>query len=216
MKDIIAKRRKELGLTQQELANKLFVSDKVVSKWETGKSIPDTSILVKLSEVLNISLDELLKNTNHNNEETISSDKAMLHIKNNLIIAISLEILSLIFTIFGRIIQFNYGREKQTFIIIFYVIAIILFIISIVYFLLSKNKMIIEYSLSKNITNKYISNYINITSIIIAIASVVFVFTIETIKNATDFLNMLIVLLIIIVIEMLIWFLIHSYLKKKK
>lgn len=38
MKDIISKRRKELGLTQQELAEKLFVSDKVISKWETGIS----------------------------------------------------------------------------------------------------------------------------------------------------------------------------------
>lgn len=61
MKDIISKRRKELGLTQQALADKLFVSDKVISKWETGKSVPDTSILVELSKVLEISLDELLK-----------------------------------------------------------------------------------------------------------------------------------------------------------
>ena len=56
MKDIIVRRRKELGLTQQELADKLFVSDKVISKWETGKSVPDTSILVELANVLGISL----------------------------------------------------------------------------------------------------------------------------------------------------------------
>ena len=61
MKDIIVRRRKELGLTQQELADKLFVSDKVISKWETGKSVPDTSILVELANVLGISLNELLK-----------------------------------------------------------------------------------------------------------------------------------------------------------
>ena len=67
MKNIILKRRKQLGLTQQELADKLFVSNKVISKWETGKSVPDTSMLVELSKVLNISLDELL---NVNNEET--------------------------------------------------------------------------------------------------------------------------------------------------
>ena len=65
MKNIILKRRKQLGLTQQELADKLFVSNKVISKWETGKSVPDTSMLVELSKVLNISLDELL---NVNNE----------------------------------------------------------------------------------------------------------------------------------------------------
>lgn len=38
MKNIILKRRKQLGLTQQELADKLFVSNKVISKWETGVS----------------------------------------------------------------------------------------------------------------------------------------------------------------------------------
>lgn len=50
MKDIISRRRKELGMTQQELADKLFISDKVVSKWETGKSIPDTTILIDLAK----------------------------------------------------------------------------------------------------------------------------------------------------------------------
>lgn len=64
MKNIILKRRKQLGLTQQELADKLFVSNKVISKWETGKSVPDTSMLVELSKVLNISLDELLNVNN--------------------------------------------------------------------------------------------------------------------------------------------------------
>lgn len=39
MKDIIATRRKELGYTQQQLAEKLNISDKVVSKWETGGSL---------------------------------------------------------------------------------------------------------------------------------------------------------------------------------
>lgn len=38
MKDLIVKRRKELGMTQQQLAEKLNISDKVVSKWETGVS----------------------------------------------------------------------------------------------------------------------------------------------------------------------------------
>lgn len=56
MKDIILKRRKELGLTQQQLAEKLYISDKVISKWETGKSIPDTAILVDLAKALEITV----------------------------------------------------------------------------------------------------------------------------------------------------------------
>lgn len=56
----IAQLRREQGLTQKELAEKLFISDKAVSKWETGVSIPDTSLLVPLSKILGISVTELL------------------------------------------------------------------------------------------------------------------------------------------------------------
>jgi len=52
--------RKEKSFTQRELAEKLFVSDKAVSKWETGVSIPDTDLLVPLAEVLGVNVTELL------------------------------------------------------------------------------------------------------------------------------------------------------------
>ena len=57
----ISNLRKEKGFTQKELAQKLFVSDKAVSKWERGLSMPDISLLVPLSEVLEVSVTELLK-----------------------------------------------------------------------------------------------------------------------------------------------------------
>lgn len=57
---IIAVRRRELGYTQKELADKLHVSDKAVSRWETGKGFPEISILEDLSRVLELSLDEIL------------------------------------------------------------------------------------------------------------------------------------------------------------
>lgn len=56
----VAQLRKEKGYTQKELANKLFLSDKAVSKWETGASIPDTAILLPLAELLGVSVTELL------------------------------------------------------------------------------------------------------------------------------------------------------------
>lgn len=56
IKDIILKRRKELNMTQAQLANKLNVSDKVISKWETGRGIPNTYILNDLAKALEISL----------------------------------------------------------------------------------------------------------------------------------------------------------------
>lgn len=52
--------RKEKGYTQKDLAGKLFVSDKAVSKWETGASIPDTALLVPICEILEITTTELL------------------------------------------------------------------------------------------------------------------------------------------------------------
>ncbi len=60
----IAKKRKDLNMTQNELAEKLHITDKAVSKWERGLSFPDISILIPLAEILNISLYDLLKGGN--------------------------------------------------------------------------------------------------------------------------------------------------------
>lgn len=56
----IAQLRKELGLTQKELAEKLEVTDKAISRWETGKGLPDTSLLKPLAEIFGVSVGELL------------------------------------------------------------------------------------------------------------------------------------------------------------
>lgn len=52
--------RREQGLTQAQLAEKLHITDRAVSKWETGKSLPDSSIMLALCEILGITADELL------------------------------------------------------------------------------------------------------------------------------------------------------------
>lgn len=52
--------RKKLGLSQTELAEKLNVSNKLISKWETGTSLPATEYLPKLCKALNIGINELL------------------------------------------------------------------------------------------------------------------------------------------------------------
>lgn len=57
---LIAERRKTLGLTQKELAGRLIVSDKAVSKWETGAGYPEVTLLPLLAETLGITVDELL------------------------------------------------------------------------------------------------------------------------------------------------------------
>lgn len=57
----ISELRKEKGITQKELASQLFISDKAISKWETGHSVPDITLLVPLAELLGVTVTELLE-----------------------------------------------------------------------------------------------------------------------------------------------------------
>ena len=56
----IAECRREMGLTQQQLADKLNLSNKTISKWESGAGSPDISNLAEVAKVLGITVDELL------------------------------------------------------------------------------------------------------------------------------------------------------------
>ena len=70
---IISEARKNKGMTQRELANKLHISDKAISKWERGIGCPDISFLIPLSQILDISLYELLSGEKEEVEETIKN-----------------------------------------------------------------------------------------------------------------------------------------------
>ena len=56
----IAECRKNVNLTQMQLAEKLNITDRAISKWETGRSMPDSSIMLELCEILKITVNELL------------------------------------------------------------------------------------------------------------------------------------------------------------
>ena len=66
--NFIMTERKAKKLTQAKLAEKLFVSEKTISKWENGNGIPDTTILPKLCEIFEISLNELLNGERFSDE----------------------------------------------------------------------------------------------------------------------------------------------------
>ena len=74
--NLIKTKRKEKNLTQQELAEKLNVTEKAISRWETGRGTPDISLLIPLSKELGLSTNELL-----NGEENI--EKIVNYIDNN-------------------------------------------------------------------------------------------------------------------------------------
>ena len=58
--NFIAQRRKQNQLTQAQLAEKLGITDRAVSKWETGRALPDSSIMLALCDVLGITVNDLL------------------------------------------------------------------------------------------------------------------------------------------------------------
>lgn len=69
----IAECRKSQNLTQSQLAEKLYITDKAVSKWERGVAMPDTSIMIELCDILKISVNELLRGEKismENNKQT--------------------------------------------------------------------------------------------------------------------------------------------------
>lgn len=76
----IAKKRRELNLTQEQLGEKLSVSNKSVSKWETGKCMPDYSVIAPLCQELGISISELLDGEENERENIrLYDDNQMLN-----------------------------------------------------------------------------------------------------------------------------------------
>ena len=75
----IAKCRKDANLTQMQLAEKLNITDRAVSKWETGKAMPDSSIMLELCDILRISVNDLLSG------EVVAVDHYNKEMENNLL-----------------------------------------------------------------------------------------------------------------------------------
>ena len=78
----IAERRKLVNLTQFQLAEKLGVTDRAVSKWETGRALPDSSIMLDLCSLLKISVNDLLTG------EVVSMENYNKELEKNLIEAV--------------------------------------------------------------------------------------------------------------------------------
>lgn len=79
--EFLTDRRKAKGYTQKKLAEKLFVSDKAVSKWERGLSMPDISLLIPLSELLEVSVAELLEGRELDHASGVDADQVEALVK---------------------------------------------------------------------------------------------------------------------------------------
>lgn len=101
--------RKEKGLNQMQLAEKLNITNRAVSKWETGKSVPDASIMLNLCAILGISVNELLSGermTMEKYQEMAEENLLELQMKKdnaqkslNLIVKILIPVLCVLFAI---------------------------------------------------------------------------------------------------------------------
>ena len=161
----ISGKRKELGITQSELAEKLNITDRAISKWENGICMPDVGIMNELCEILNISINDLfsgevvdMKNNEKKLEENLmdmaklkeESDKRLLTLE-WVIGGLALIIL------FGSIAIASYFEMKDWLRIVIMASGFIVFFIAMFYALLIEQKA--GYYECNNCHHKYVPTY---------------------------------------------------------
>ena len=118
----IASCRKEQGMTQANLAEKLGITDRAVSKWENGKSMPDSGIMLELCELLEINVNELLSGEkifmNNYEEKTEENLRQVLNrvekiLNENRVLKLAITILLIIIAMF---VAFEFGEDIGRFI----------------------------------------------------------------------------------------------------
>lgn len=132
--NLIKTKRKELELTQEELAQKLFVTEKAISRWETGRGTPDISLLIPLSKELKIEVSELLngeENKKDNIETLIEYNEITKSNKFNFQIKLIIALYFLSIFTFLIYLKFEYDPniELNYFIRLFIIIIASIFII---------------------------------------------------------------------------------------
>ena len=117
----IASCRKEQGMTQANLAEKLGITDRAVSKWENGKSMPDSGIMLELCELLEINVNELLSgekiDMNNYEEKTEENLRQVLNrvekiLNENRVLKLAITILFII----AMFVSFEFGEDIGRFI----------------------------------------------------------------------------------------------------
>ena len=173
-KNLISSRRKELKMTQKDLAQKLNVSDKTVSKWETGTSYPEITLLATIAKVLEININDLLGvddlqekqiivgEQNTYNEEIITKYKTKIYLT-----------ISLIFIGLALLLAVR-GITNSDLQIIMIVLGLAIYAFSIVFFI-GNNLDFRGYYKRKFYTHEYDSIFAKFSSIIIAVYALPFI-----------------------------------------
>ena len=113
----IFKKRKEKNFTQEQLAERLGVSNKTISKWETGKCMPDYSMIEPLCQELNITAAQLFdgedeKSTHTDSQQILKMIKETQDLKNKklMLIGIVISLTGIVFLIYSQLIG---GTDMQ-------------------------------------------------------------------------------------------------------
>lgn len=162
LKLIVAKNivelRKKNNITQLELAQKLNYSDKAVSKWERGESLPDIVVLKNIADLFDVSVDYLLAQ----DHKTIEMLKPKKHIHNNrkLIFAMAAFLLlffASLFTVIAKILDLNSAWYWLPYIYMIPFICIVSLVLNSLWFSRKKNYLIISFLLWSILISVYLS-----------------------------------------------------------
>lgn len=161
----IALRRKSKNMTQAVLAEKLGISDRAVSKWETGKSLPDSSIMLELCQYLDINVNELLsgekimaenydeiaeKNLLKLKRENEEQIRRMLRLENVIGYGASISFMILVFTA-------SFIKMDTLARVILISLAVAIFVVGLIYCLLIEQKA--GYYKCSECGHKYVPTY---------------------------------------------------------
>lgn len=125
----ITRRRKELNMTQRELAEKLDISDKTVSRWETGNQVPDALMIPKLAESLKIDIQELYgletkKETLGEAEKHLDISEAVASFKGKVILGAAFGCVG------TRVLWGNATNMEETFLFVLLIVGIAILIVA--------------------------------------------------------------------------------------
>mgnify|MGYP004513922787 FL=1 len=164
----IAECRREKNLTQMQLAEKLNITDRAVSKWENGRAMPDSSIMIELCSVLGINVNELLsgeriemENYNKVAEENLltlkkqkeESDKRLLNIE------VIMGIISIImYLIMVMIVSFS-NMQDSTRVLIIMILTVFVFIECLLALRIEQQ---VGYYECRKCHHKYVPTYSNV------------------------------------------------------
>ena len=171
--NFIKTKRKELGITQDELANKLFVTEKAISRWETGRGTPDISLLLPLSKELKVDVSEILngeenKKNKNDVEQLIKYNEITKENKYNIQFKITIIFYILSILTFLLYLRFDYDPNIE----VNYFIRFIFTLISSVFVIIG-NKIYINNYVEKIEDKKKV---IKLSQIIIFIYYVILLF----------------------------------------